>query len=498
MATADASKATSATSKKQQYLLTDNGFGTKLALNLMAISLVSGLCYHIQPLYEIGFEAYGWLNEQMMVAAHRMAWWSLLGLLSSSCCALQIMLNAFSFGCAGFNTTLGPLRPTFVALTVTVQALAWVVAYPRPWQWAPTAAATTLATVLTLMPEALALHTAWREWCQQQDIDRQAATTTALHFRLSTLGCAACVSKVSSVLNAMPAVASHKVSLEDGLATVHLTNDEGAHQLGKTRAEQQEAVVTRLTAAGFPATALHACVCESNDSGQTNDGCCSKDGAAAKDDGATSVAEWVRNNSVGSAIAAGLLSSSCCILQVALNLLSVLNVAHVGCAGFNKVLGPWRPQLRCCTIAWLSTMWFLSIRKGWSKFPLLCSTALALSLAWLPEILLVLGEGSVGADLASARDWLGLPGISGVAPSYDGAELLRLHVNGMGCEACQLHVRTTLEMASGVIWSRVDWGAGTAEVLFNRAWGFNLTDVSNRLAVDGYDVAVAPTTMDGR
>eukprot|EP00957_Ditylum_brightwellii_P175711 13378838-Ditylum_brightwellii.AAC.1 len=79
-----------------------------------------------------------------MATAHRWAWWSLLGLLSSSCCALQILLNLLSFGCAGFNTALGPLRPTFLALTVAVQISAWSVAYSRPWQWAPTALSTAL------------------------------------------------------------------------------------------------------------------------------------------------------------------------------------------------------------------------------------------------------------------------------------------------------------------------------------------------------------------
>ena len=33
------------------------------------------------------------------------------GLLSSSCCLLQILLNFLSLGCAGFNKLLGPLRP---------------------------------------------------------------------------------------------------------------------------------------------------------------------------------------------------------------------------------------------------------------------------------------------------------------------------------------------------------------------------------------------------
>lgn len=41
----------------------------------------------------------------------------------------------------------------------------------------------------------------------------------------------------------------------------------------------------------------------------------------------------------------GLLGSSCCLLQLGANALASLNVVHIGCAGFNKVLGPIRPQV---------------------------------------------------------------------------------------------------------------------------------------------------------
>lgn len=34
------------------------------------------------------------------------------------------------------------------------------------------------------------------------------------------------------------------------------------------------------------------------------------------------------------------------LLQLALNGLAMLNIAQVGCAGFNKVLGPWRTEMR--------------------------------------------------------------------------------------------------------------------------------------------------------
>ena len=79
----------------------------------------------------------------------------------------------------------------------------------------------------------------------------------------------------------------------------------------------------------------------------------------------------------------------------------------------------------------------------------------AVILSWLPEILLVLGSSGGGGGVTDVLGYIGLnptliPRWSGVAPSYDGAEQITVRVNGMGCEACQLHVRTQLEMSSGV------------------------------------------------
>merc|ERR1711871_216576 len=182
----------------------------------------------------------------------------------------------------------------------------------------------------------------------------------------------------------------------------------------------------------------------------------------------------------------------CCLLQLMLNALSVLNVAHVGCAGFNKVLGPWRTQLRCCTVAWMAGMWILAVRKGLPKSRLVCSSLLAVTLSWLPEILLVLGSGGGGGVVSDAIQYIGIsPTLvpwSGVAPSYAGAEQITVRVNGMGCEACQLHVRTQLEMSSGVLSSDVDWRASKANLWINKDWGFNLTALASKLALDGYEI----------
>ena len=298
--------------KKDAYLLTSPGFAGQLALNLLLMGALAAACVTVQPLFELGQALHDLVTEQMMHAAHRMAWWSLLGLLSSSCCALQIMLNAFSFGCAGFNSTLGPLRPTFVALTITVQTLSWVVAWSRPFQWPATAAATAVSLVLTLLPEALALRTARRERAAAANPATAEQQHKRVRLQLSSLGCAACVDKVSTVLGATPAVLRHSVSLEDGIATLELEPSCAV-----------ETIVERLEGAGFPAKPATDAAKPSKDDEDEKD--------EATEEGGGKGAWWEGN---GAAVCAGLLSSSCCLLQLGLNALAMLDLLHIGCAGF--------------------------------------------------------------------------------------------------------------------------------------------------------------------
>ena len=49
----------------------------------------------------------------------------ILSTLSGCCCGIQLILNLFSFGCAGFNTVLGPWRPCFLSATLLTQAFSW-------------------------------------------------------------------------------------------------------------------------------------------------------------------------------------------------------------------------------------------------------------------------------------------------------------------------------------------------------------------------------------
>ncbi|KAG0334883.1 hypothetical protein BG000_007958 [Podila horticola] len=75
-----------------------------------------------------------------------------VGLLSSSCCVVQLVLNAFSIGCAGFSV-LTPLRPMFLAISCGL-VLYTVTKYRFS---ARTFATLSITLGLTIMPELVAV-----------------------------------------------------------------------------------------------------------------------------------------------------------------------------------------------------------------------------------------------------------------------------------------------------------------------------------------------------
>ena len=173
-----------------------------------------------------------------------------------------------------------------------------------------------------------------------------------------------------------------------------------------------------------------------------------------------------RYASIAASVVAGLLGSSCCLIQL------VLNTMAVGCAGFNKVLGGRaRPVLRVLTACWLMCLWAFALRK---RRPVVSSallpTLVCLCLTLLPEALL-LGGGRA------------------MAPSLDGSERqLDLAVDGMGCEACESHVRSVIERSAGVVDSQVDFTAGSARLLVSQRWGYDHAALVAKLARDGYEI----------
>jgi uncharacterized protein len=237
-----------------------------------------------------------------------------------------------------------------------------------------------------------------------------------------------------------------------------------------------------------------------------------------------------------SAIAAGLLSSSCCAIQLFLNLLSSLNLMHVGCAGFNKVLGPVRPVLRGISLLVMAKLWYDEANKpssininsnsaeyeqveGVKQLPLdpqltstsissskksksrlILQTCLCLTLMFLPEALRAVStidafsRQTLSAQQGSSGFGLAMPSffsstIPIVAPSLSGAVWKHYKVQNMGCEACASHVQSVVKSKHGVIdVNDLVYEEGILSILVQLDGGFDEEKLKNQLFLDGYEL----------
>ncbi|GBF89537.1 hypothetical protein Rsub_02255 [Raphidocelis subcapitata] len=151
------------------------------------------------------------------------------------------------------------------------------------------------------------------------------------------------------------------------------------------------------------------------------------------------------------ALAGGLMASSCCLVQLALNSLSV------GCAGLS-VFKPYRSLLRLATAAMLGALLLRSGLNRRTLGTLVCSLLLTFS---EDAVSAVNRAGSVRALLTRAGL---LP--RAAAPPSPPPPLVRwrVEVQGMRCQACAARVRGSVAALPGVRNATVELGAGRVEV----------------------------------
>ena len=176
--------------------------------------------------------------------------WSVVGLLSSSCCLLQLMLNACSIGCAGFNTVLGPPRPYLMALALTLQTLLWQAVIANAEPLGPAITSTALTICLTFLPEAL--NAAMQRSAMPPAEDD-------LRLRVGGMGCTACSVKVKAALESVDGISSCTVAFEEGCAQLRL--DSSGFGAAEERTAVEQRAIAALVEAGFdgaPTTAVDA------------------------------------------------------------------------------------------------------------------------------------------------------------------------------------------------------------------------------------------------
>mmetsp|Transcript_5856 Transcript_5856/g.13558 ORF Transcript_5856/g.13558 Transcript_5856/m.13558 type:complete len:465 (-) Transcript_5856:75-1469(-) len=449
---------------KKLHLVTEEGFLSRLGLNLVALTAIIFAVHSCDRTRWLVVDAYDLLKLKLLTTAHAVGWWSAIGMLSSSCCVIQVLLNLGGLGCAGFNAWLGPLRPTSMAVGVICQVISWSIAFSKPWQWGSMALLTAVSVLLTFSPEILAAYHSSSYPSNATANQKSTGKHQEVHIQLNpgAIGCISCVTTVKSALSALPQIVYCDVTT-DGFVRVQISTSAP----GVEGANMVDNILIKLAKAGFEGVHLLEAT--------------PKDSRPGYEFG--EVDKWA---GVLGSVVGGLLGSSCCLIQLVLNLLASLNILHIGCAGFNNILGPLRPKIRAATGVWLAGVWVAQAvgslhiaPSGAKKAASCCSpphrkwgrlvmiSAVCALLTFLPELLL-------------------LSGGTALAPPTAGAFVVPLDVDGMGCEACQTHVKSVLERSSGVISATVDFKTGKAEVVVARDWSFDATQVSRNLEVDGF------------
>jgi len=409
------------------------------------------------------------IHFQFLEATDYLAWWSVLAMFASACCLLQLLLNLLSIGCAGFNTVLGPWRPTFMAVMILMQIFQWRLAARRFDLVNRAIVSTVISVTLTLLPELLYVKNfVWKTSSTSSSTPGDKCSTaekaaaqdcSTIVLKTEDMGCIACVDTVRNSIVQLTKVISCDVSFESKLVAVTCAgrpDDDGTKKLATEVADAMEAVGFSASVQGISAAKHHR-----------------QQPSPAVPEVGSRCRRWVAG------VVAGLLSSSCCLVQLGLNFLGSMNVVHVGCAGFNKVLGPVRSAFRGVTGAGLLYLWTVAAwhdlrdREKAKKVPgsrtrrLLLPTLTTLVLMFLPELLRHMGGPKV-------------------APPVDSVDKLVVTIDNMGCEACQYTVQGLIDRTDGVVASNLDFATGIAEIFVARDWGFDAKALEEELMYQGY------------
>ena len=138
------------------------------------------------------------------------------GLLVSSCCLVQLLLNLFGIGCAGLNTLLLPYRSVFVSLTVVSLTYSFFRYRPSKRHMASIVVFTLL---LSFSPELLRTY-------NDQLTDSSSSSNQSdkgihvTHWKIQGMHCEACRSAVIQALRKVNGIDSVDVQLETGHATL--------------------------------------------------------------------------------------------------------------------------------------------------------------------------------------------------------------------------------------------------------------------------------------
>ena len=230
------------------HLIHSDGFLKKYVIGNLVVILMLSIVY--TSFREQALDVFEEIKLVLLKYCHSKGMWTLISLLSSSCCIIQIALSSFSFGCAGFNTVLGPARPYILSLVTISQVSVWYVVLEsnRPWLFQRTFISSMLTLAITFSPEWLCLYS---ECVRKRKKKKLKTETTTYRLKFEKIGCMSCVHTIRNVgLESFPGLETNVIDVSKGLVQISVPS-----KLPQ-REEFLSAYFKIVSDAGFPAELL--------------------------------------------------------------------------------------------------------------------------------------------------------------------------------------------------------------------------------------------------
>jgi hypothetical protein len=85
--------------EKDAHLIWSRGFLRHFSSSVVGLLAVATAAYNVPSLRMFLEDAEASFRLKLLSTAHGLAWWSVVGALSSSCCLVQVVLNLAAVGC---------------------------------------------------------------------------------------------------------------------------------------------------------------------------------------------------------------------------------------------------------------------------------------------------------------------------------------------------------------------------------------------------------------
>ncbi|CAG8500582.1 4723_t:CDS:1 [Funneliformis mosseae] len=143
-------------------------------------------------------------------------WATITGLLSSSCCIIQLILNFFSIGCAGFSV-LTPYRPIFLSFT----AILIIYTITKYGISSKRTLITLLISIsLTASPELISLHNQGKIISSTNSKEILVREIETFVVEINGISCEGCANRIKAQFDSKPFVIDSKVYFKNQSAIV--------------------------------------------------------------------------------------------------------------------------------------------------------------------------------------------------------------------------------------------------------------------------------------